>query len=166
MEGSTNLVSRKLREYFNYDNKKAKEILNELSLLIYQSESESKDLYELAKLLPDEHLLKVVNYFDGATLQIPSKEDFKNCLLLSVVYFLKEKQNWSWKQIKAYIDIPDLNSEISSISLSKKLQRIHREIEKNLMYMISKLDIKDIKEIIREEHLENPERKEDDEQPR
>ncbi len=63
-----------LDKYFIEDKENKKKIFDKLSLFIYQTESKDNDLYVLADMLETEDLLKLVSYFGGATLKIPTNE--------------------------------------------------------------------------------------------
>lgn len=131
----------KIDTYFMKDAENDKLLFDSLSLIIYQMESEKTDLHILADLLDADTLQKVVSYFNGAKLSIPTREEYQQNLLLAVCFFLKEIKGMSWPAIKKFIDLPEEYQEfLSSISLGKKIIDIKGGMNKKLTSLFNSLD--------------------------
>ena len=147
-----NDIRKYLKQYFDLSDNTAKQILNQVTFFIYENESPTSDMYMLARLLDDDSLKKIIDYFEDSHLKIPSIEEFNYCLLLSITFFLKEIKGMSWKEIKKILDINDNIEEFSSISLGKKLSKLKNDLTKQLFNAIENLDSesKEIKNLLRE----------------
>lgn len=131
---SNKKVVEKLQRYLEHENVSAKEILNRLSLFIYQRESSQTDLFHLAHLLSDESLWKLIDYYDGATIRIPTKENFGECLELAIVFFLREVKGLSWEEIKPMLKKDDKN--FSSTGYGKKIESLKKDISSTLLSLL------------------------------
>lgn len=150
------LLADKLQSYFSqYEKETPKEILNQISLFIYSMEGGDSDLYTLAKLLPDESLQKVISYYDGAQIKVPTKEEFRNCLLIAITFFLHDVHGYSWTKIREILNIPEADQEmLNTVSLGKKLSTIKNELRRQLILLLDKVGESDLKRIIKEENLD------------
>jgi hypothetical protein len=140
------IIQDRLDKYFKIEEYNVKKIFNQLSLYIYYLESRDtkKDLYVLAKILPEEYLSKVISYFDGDIIKMPTKAEYKESYVLALCYYLKEIKQWSWVQIKEFLSLPDLEKDdLSSIKIGKKINKIKEEINKNLLNIIQSTKIED-----------------------
>lgn len=141
-------IKELLDSYFKTQEKADKEILNQIILYIYYLDSNSldSDLFILARLLPSDLLYKLISYYDGDVLKMPSKEDFKKSFITSVCFYLKEIKNWEWKEIKEFFPSNEEYIElISSISIGKKINKIKETLGNDLMKLLKNLKIDKIK---------------------
>jgi hypothetical protein len=157
MTESTTLLHKKIQEHFDVDKRTTREMLNSLTLMIYQMNTPHNDLYHLAKILPEEYLIKLVNYYDGALLSMPSKIEYRDSMLLVMIFFLREIQGWSWPQIKQYLNLPD-DTGMNSISLSRKLMTFNKKIRKEFLTTMKKLNVTDAAEFFKnfDKSVRNP----------
>jgi len=143
-----------LDKYFKTREKTAKESLNKVALYIYYLESKNNqsDLFLLAHLLPEEYLMKLINYFSGDTLKLPTRNEFVDCYLLAVCFYLKEVENWDWKMIKDFIPLSEPNKEIlSSISLGRKINTIKENMTIEIKNILNNIKEKDFRKLLRED---------------
>jgi len=137
-------IKEQLEQYFKAQEKADKEVLNQIILYIYYLESKStnSDLFVLARLLPSEILYKLISYYDGDIIKMPSKEEFKRAYIVSICFYLKEIKGWSWEEIKNFfpnnVDYEDL---ISSISIGKKINKIKETLSNDLLELLKSLKI-------------------------
>ena len=115
-------------------------VFNQLALSIFSLESYDSDLYILAKILDHDNLVKVIDYFDGDTIKIPQKDEYRNAYLLAVCFFLKEKKNWSWQKIRETLKLDELNG-ISTISLGKKINVLREALHFDMKQLLDKIEI-------------------------
>lgn len=151
-------IREQLDRFFKTQEQEDKDVLNQIILYIYylNSKSSNSDLFILAKLLPQEHLYKIISYYDGDILKMPSKEEFKISYIISVCFYLKEIKNWSWTQIKGFFPSNDEYDELlSTISLGKKINKIKENLSQDLFNLLKNLELEQIeaqcKEIFKDE---------------
>jgi hypothetical protein len=154
MKISKDEILKDIQEFFKADEQSTKDLLNQVTLFVYSIEKSSSDLYHLAKLLPDKYLTKVINYFDGGVIRVPSKEEYKKNLLLTIMFFLSEIKGYDWAKIKEILDLDD-DPSISTISIGKKLQKIKSQIRGRLQEILISLNLNEVLEIVKKEQFEN-----------
>jgi len=149
--GSQNqIIKEKLDHYFKTDEVESQKIFDQLSMYIFSTESKGNDLHILAKLLPREQLMKVINYYNGDMLRLPTKAQFQDCLLLSITYYLKHVKGFTWTEIKEFLDLPENDKDmISSISLGSRINRIQENMNKEMLMLLDQLDLKKVDEFVK-----------------
>ncbi len=137
-----NIVKEKLKKYLKVEEETASSLFEQLALFIYSLESGKHDLYILAKLLPEQEISKLVAYFDGDTIKLPTKKEHRSLLLLGVCYYLKEIKRLSWDEIKTFLDLPENNQDlISSISLGGKINKLNEKISKEWVELLKGIKV-------------------------
>lgn len=133
-----------IEHYFQKDEILDKQIFNELTLYVYSLESKDSDLYMLAKMLDEESLQKIIAYYDGDSLKLPTREEYKNCVLTALCMWLKTFKGYSWIEIKEYLEIPENNKDIlSSISIGGKINKVQDNLGKELFDHLNRIEEKD-----------------------
>jgi len=141
-----------LETYFEKDTLDNKELFNQLLFYIYAINNTTSDIYMLAQLLPDEYLTKLIFYFDGDTIKLPSKKEYKILLLTALCFWLKEFKNLSWNEIKQIIDFDILEKsiEISTISLGNKIIKLKKQMGEHLYKQLQNQNIENIIELVQD----------------
>ena len=139
-----------LETYFEKETLDNKELFNQLLFYIYAINNTTSDIYMLAQLLPDEYLTKLIFYFDGDTIKLPSKKEYKILLLTALCFWLKEFKNLSWNEIKQIIDFDTIEQsvEISTISLGNKIIKLKKQMGKQLYTQLQNQNTKAIIDIV------------------
>jgi hypothetical protein len=133
-----------LDSYLQQDDILNEQVFNELILYIYALESKDNDLYMLSRLLPEEYLQKLISYYDGDILKLPSREEYKTCVLTALCFWLKTFKGYSWFEIKEYLKIPDNNKDLlSSISIGGKINKIKENMGSDLLSNLDKIEEKE-----------------------
>jgi hypothetical protein len=133
-----------LDSYLQQDDILNEQVFNELILYIYALESKDNDLYMLSRLLPEEYLQKLISYYDGDILKLPSREEYKTCVLTALCFWLKTFKGYSWFEIKEYLKIPDNNKDLlSSISIGGKINKIKENMGSDLLNNLDKIEEKE-----------------------
>lgn len=143
----TQATKKRVGGYFKKKQDTSKDLFNELTLFIYALDDSHSDLHQLAKILPDEQLFKLVSYFDGAVLKIPTKQAYKESLILSLVYYFYEVKKLSWVQIKEILgenSYAGYSSDFSFISLAKKVKKIRKVISKEMQKHLIETDVQTV----------------------
>jgi len=136
------LIKQKIEKYLKLEKETSEQILQALTLYIYEVDSQKNDLHILAKLLKEEDIIKLVSYFNGDILKIPLKDDYRRCKLLAASFFLKVIKGWEWHQIRKYLNIEDIDdTEFSSISLGKKINNIKDDMTLEFLKSLKNIDI-------------------------
>jgi hypothetical protein len=93
----------------------------------------------LAKLLPEESLIKLISYFDGDVIRLPRKDNYKDCILTALCFYLKDIKGWSWDKIHKYLDLPENSKEVlSSISIGGKINKVKEILGEDLLKSLDK----------------------------
>jgi len=139
-----NFLKNVLDDYFLKDELLNEQIFNELVLYIYSLDNNESDLYVLANILPEEYLQKLITYYDGDILKLPSREDYKTYVLTALCFWLKVFKGYSWLEIKEYLNIPENHKDLlSSISIGNKINKIKNSMGHDLLKVLNKIDEKD-----------------------
>ena len=122
----------------------SEKVFNQLAFYIYSLDSNQHDLYILAKILSSEDLQKLISYYDGKHIKIPTNEKYEECLLVSLCFYLKEIKGWDWVEIKKFMDLPEKHKKhISTISLGGKINKIKKRLNSDLKTLINTLSIEE-----------------------
>ena len=144
-------VEKLINSYFEENKLLDSQIFSVLRLYIYtiNSQTYNSDLPMLAKLLQPEELSKIIEYFNGDIIKIPTKVEYRESLFLSLCFYLKEVKGWNWIQIKEYINLSEADKELlSSISLGKKINAIKDHMGKDMMDLIKNMDIEQLQDVL------------------
>jgi hypothetical protein len=145
------IIEEKLDEYLKTESELEAKIFYQLSLLVYKLNCPENDLHIMAKILPPEHLKNLINYYDGDTMKLPSKEQFHESLMLGITYYLKKIKGMSWTDIKEFLDLPEHNKNlISAISLGGKINKIDDRITYQLGKALKQIDPAEAKKVIKQ----------------
>jgi hypothetical protein len=149
MQPFNKILEQSLKEYFESSEYNTEKAFNALSLFMYTLEAQDNDLFILAKLLDSESLSKLISYYDGAEIRIPTKEQYKDLKILTACFYLREVQKWDWPTIKDYLKLENSDEEkFNSISLGKKIKKIVDETTPEFMDILMNSKLYDIKNVI------------------
>jgi len=133
-----------LENYFSQEDTLNHQIFNELSLYIYSLDHRMNDLFMLAKILDQESLQRLIAYYDGDILRLPSREAYKTSVLTALCFWLKVFKGYTWQDIKDYLDIPDTHKDLlSSISIGGKINKIKDTLGADIVEMLGTIEEKD-----------------------
>lgn len=145
----------KIQTYLKVEKESTEKIFHQLALIIYQQQTSENDLYVLAKILKEEDLISLISYYDGDTLKIPTKKEYRESLFLVIVFFLKEIQGKSWNEIRDILDLSEKSGNLSTISLGKKLSLIKDEMRGQLEKFLKGVDSKSLESLIEKAKTKN-----------
>jgi len=113
------------------------QMLNSITFLVYELESGNKnDLFMLSKLLDEESLNNLINYYNGANIRIPTVEDFKRSTILGLFYYLMDVKNLSFSESKTIIESYGYKIEDDSISLGKRVSSLRKQLANRILNVI------------------------------
>jgi len=113
------------------------QMLNSITFLVYEVESGNKnDLFMLSKLLDEESLNNLINYYDGANIRIPTVDDFKRSTVLGLFYYLMDVKNLTFAQSKSVIESYGYVVEEDSISLGKRVSNLRKQLASRILNVI------------------------------
>jgi hypothetical protein len=147
MSSITNKIKDVLDGYQLNRDKASLEILEALKGLIYKTTSEKHDLSYLYKILPEEYVVKLIDYYNGSTLKVPSKKDYRDLIILIVSFYLKEVEGRDWMYIKNVLNV-DNGFSINSITLGKRIADIKRTITKDVKNLFESVDVKNFVDLL------------------
>ena len=143
-------LTETVAQYFEQAEQKDTEILKQLQLYIYGMDSSDSDLYMLAKILPEEYLDKLVDYFDGGTLTFPSKENMRVLKMVAIVYFLKKIKGLPWKKIRELLNIEE-DSNINTSTFSRRIDKIDDHLKQTFKVLLDRMSQEDVEKILMED---------------
>lgn len=130
------VFQQKLKE--NLKSNSSKSLVNDIiKLHLFKNADKDPDqvvLIELYHYLGTEKFIEMMNTFQGRTISFPSKEDFKDTLIISLCYYYREVEKKSWDDVKSLLNIPDL----SSIKYGVKLGQLNDFIMKQCTILAKK----------------------------
>lgn len=146
--GSSNsLLKDQIDKFFKTEKITTQELFYQISLLIVKIMCPDTDLYELFKnkKISTDSLDALINFFDGGYIKLPSKKEWKSCLLLTVVFYLKNIKGMSWDEIKKELPISEKDiSNSLTISMGLKIKSFNDVIKNEFSEVINGLEDKEI----------------------
>ena len=70
-------------------------------------------------LLGLEKFTALVSLVDGKTITFPTKEEFKEAIILVLCYYYHIMEGRNWKEVKSILGMPDVNFIKYGIKLNK-----------------------------------------------
>jgi len=137
-------ILKKINELSKRGDKEDLETLKSLVWLVFQHETKQHDLYFLAKLLPLEMIIDLVEFYDGAEMRIPSKKEFREALAVVVATHM-DMNGHSWEDIKTSLGLRD-KEYFNSISIGKKVKSIKIDIKQQIHKLLKK-SAKEVEEL-------------------
>ena len=127
------LVEKKVKDFHESyeEDLSSNQVFDSLSFYIYSLQIDKNYLYLLAKMLPDGVIQKLVAYYDGDYLRIPSKEEYYSAKVLAVCYYLNEVRQWSWDEIKDFLEVQD-SEEFNPLALAKQITWVKTNLVRDL----------------------------------
>ncbi len=119
-ETPKNILQEKINETLSSGEESIISDLMELSLLQKAEKDESLLCFtEIYKLLGLEKFTALVSLIDGRTITFPTKEEFKEAIILVLCYYYHVMEGRDWKEIKRILGMPDVNFVKYGIKLNK-----------------------------------------------
>jgi hypothetical protein len=118
------------------------EILNSISFIIFELENNTKnDLFMLAKLLDEQSLIKLIDYYDGSEIKIPTKKEYKQNMTLAIYFFLTEVKGFSFKKASEMIkEMSGLEIEESEQVIGRRLSKLKDKLKDKLIQVLDSLN--------------------------
>lgn len=143
-------IKKTLNDYLVLEQQSAETVFTQLFLYICSLETRhsTSDLYILGKLLKTEDVKKIVDYYDGDSIRVPRKEEYRVSMLVALCFFLKVIKGYDWADIKDFINLPENSSDIlSTISIGRKINNIQQRLGKDIIKALHTLEIKNIEDL-------------------
>lgn len=131
-------VINKINNVFEEENKT---LLDTITFMVYEIENSDKnDLFMLTKLLDDKSLTNLIDYFNGNTIRVPTKEQFKISSILAYMFYLTDIKQMSFQEAKD--SLKDIGIDISGqeVLVGKRLSSIRRKLTIKLMEIIKEME--------------------------
>lgn len=108
-------------------------LINSISFLVYEIENNDRnDLFMLSKLLDEQSLTNLINYYNGTTIKLPTKLEYKRNLTLALYFYLIELKGFTFAQA----------SEILKNQTGFQIDENEKSIGLRLKYLKDKLKVK------------------------
>lgn len=108
-------------------------LINSISFLVYEIENNDKnDLFMLSKLLDEQSLTNLINYYNGTTIKLPTKLEYKRNLTLALYFYLIDLKGFTFAQA----------SEILKSQTGFEIDENEKSIGLRLKYLKDKLKVK------------------------
>lgn len=131
-------VINKINNVFEEENKV---LLDTITFMVYEIENSDKnDLFMLTKLLDDKSLTNLIDYFNGNTIRVPTKEQFKISSILAYMFYLTDIKQMSFQEAKD--SLKDIGIDISGqeVLVGKRLSSIRRKLTIKLMEIVKEME--------------------------
>lgn len=140
-ENSTNISDDQLNQLFSKKKDTEIEIILQILSLIIYNNATNTDIVELYRILGPEKFSQVIMLFDGRQVKLPSSEEFKDCLTLSLIYYYHEIKQLPWSSIKEKFPF-----DISTISYGIKIKQFNNFVQQKINEFFRQLEKEDLNE--------------------
>lgn len=128
-----NILELKINEALGPDEEEIISDLIKLSLMKKASKNQDFMIYtELYNLLGLEGFTNMVSLVDGRTINLPTKEDFKDSVITVLCYYYRNVKKLEWDDIKVLLGITDINTIKQGIHSSQFESFIKELINKRI----------------------------------
>lgn len=132
-ETPKNILELKINEALGAREESVISDLVKLSLLKKASKNPNMLIYtEIYNLLGIEKFTELVSLVDGKTLNLPSRDEFKDTVITVLCYYYRNVLGLEWSEIKEKLGMPDINTIKQGIRSSQYESYIKEIIEKRL----------------------------------
>lgn len=119
-ETPKNVLQEKINETLSTGEESIISDLMKLCLLQKAEKDENLLCFtEMYNLLGLEKFTALVSLVDGRTITFPTKEEFKEAIILVLCYYYHIMEGRSWKEVKSILGMPDVNFIKYGIKLNK-----------------------------------------------
>lgn len=128
-----NILELKINEALGPDEEEIISDLIKLSLMKKASKNQDFMIYtELYNLLGLEGFTNMISLVDGRTINLPTKEDFKDSVITVLCYYYRNVKKLEWDDIKILLGITDINTIKQGIHSSQFESFIKELINKRI----------------------------------
>ena len=92
------MLKDEMQIFIQYKEKADEDLIFDIFNIVMQRKS--SDMAELFKALGMEGFLKVLNLFQGRTIDYATLREFEESLYVSLFYYYRKVKNMSWKKVK------------------------------------------------------------------
>ena len=94
----------------------------------------------LSKLLNEESLVKLIDYYDGSEIKIPTKREYKQNMVLAIYFFLTEIKGFSFKKATETLkDMSGLEIDESEQIIGRRLSKLKDKLKIKLTQILNTL---------------------------
>jgi len=119
------------------DNVDTESLILKLALYNFSREPHMEDLYGCADTAGLDFVAKLVNFFPGQTIRVPTKKEFLESLVTSIVYFYTKFKGESRREAqRLYSDIPELKPFLDNSRINKLMQELEQSMTETIKVMV------------------------------
>lgn len=129
-------IIQKLTDYLEKDNENVKSLFGQIVFFIFQTEGKN-DMYKLFQFLGFDNTIKMVDYFAGKTIKLPTRQEFLDTMKWAIIFYMREYLGASWKEISKQLDTEGYDGTIDcEVSVERKVRTIKRRMNKHIYKML------------------------------
>lgn len=126
-----------LDKIFEEENSK---MLTTLTLLVYDFENSNKnDLFMLARLLDEESLVNLINYFGGHSIKIPTVEEYENSSTIAFMLYLVDIKNMSFSEAKKFLENQGVKFNEHETVIGRKLSTVRQSLALKMAQVVEEM---------------------------
>lgn len=116
-------------------------LINSISFLVYEIENNDKnDLFILSKLLDEQSLINMINYYNGATIKLPTKLEYKRNLTLALYFYLMEIKGFTFNQSSQIMkEMSGFKIDEAENNIGKRLYLLKDKLKNRVVQMVEEL---------------------------
>ncbi len=134
-DNPNSLLEEDLNDFFKKEEEDGVDLLfHTISLLLYKNQHNT-DMVQIFKTVGLDNLVKLIQLFDGKTVQFAKDTEFIDTVVLAMVYYLRKIKGISdWEEIQSFFG----PFKINSLSLSHKIHGLDEFTKQKLQQMFAR----------------------------
>lgn len=125
-----NIFEAHIKDIFKQDTSEMDIILSLMSVLVSKN-IRDKSILSLYKITDIQTFSRVLMLFEGRTVSFPSREEIEDLFILSICYYYREVEDFSWDKIKEIVPF-----EIQATTYGLKINALSNLIQKKMKEII------------------------------
>lgn len=115
-------------------------ILDTIAFLIYELENKgTNELFMLAKLLDEDSLHNLIKYYNGATIKIPSIEEYKKSSFLAFLFYLIDIVGLDFKSALSFLEKEGFELDMPRNYYGKRISYLRKELYERMKNALEEL---------------------------
>jgi tetrahydromethanopterin S-methyltransferase subunit G len=122
-----NNLNKELKSDFSKIDESVSNVTSLLKLIIFENFGEKVEiLYSIVN--DNDKFSKILYAFENMSIKLPSVEEFKSLVMLSIIYYYKDVMNYDWNKIQLMFP----NEKDISLRYGVKLRNVRKSIKKRM----------------------------------
>ena len=122
-----NNLNKELKSDFSKIDESVSNVTSLLKLIIFENFGEKVEIiYSIVN--DNDKFSKILYAFENMSIKLPSVEEFKSLVMLSIIYYYKDVMNSDWNKIQLMFP----NEKDISLKYGVKLRNVRKSIKKRM----------------------------------